>query len=256
MLIGIKIKKAIKNPKRAIIYLVGGKKAKEKRIFEIMNDFSEDNKILEKLEKFLQMPLKQYHLELIDNELYTSLLMKMARNWNRLGAFGITESRMLYVICRALKPEIVIETGVASGLSSSMFLLAMNKTGIGHLYSIDLPPSEELNEKIEQATLLPKEKSSGWLIPENLKNRWTLTLGDSKKILPELLNDVKKCDLFLHDSDHSYEYMSWEFKTVSLYLKTALLSDDISKNNAFDEFASNHTGKKLKLSNRMGFFIL
>jgi len=157
-----------------------------------MNDFSEDNEILEKLEKFLQMPLKQYHLELIDNELYTSLLMKMARNWNRLGAFGITESRMLYVICRALKPEIVIETGVASGLSSSMFLLAMNKTGIGHLYSIDLPPSEELNEKIEQATLLPKEKSSGWLIPENLKNRWTLTLGDSKKILPELLNDVKK----------------------------------------------------------------
>jgi len=67
---------------------------------------------------------------------------------------------------------------------------------------------------------------------------------------------LKKCDLFLHDSDHSYEYMSWEFKTVSLYLKTALLSDDISKNNAFDEFASNHTGKKLKLSNRMGFFIL
>ena len=43
MLIGIKIKKAIKNPKRAINYLVGGKKAKEKEIFDFMIDFCSEN---------------------------------------------------------------------------------------------------------------------------------------------------------------------------------------------------------------------
>ena len=194
-------------------------------------------------------------MELIDNELYTDILTKMAKNWNRLGTFGITESRMLYVICRALKPEIVVETGVASGLSSSMFLLAMKQTKKGHLYSIDLPPTEELNEKIEQSTLLPENESSGWLIPDNLKNIWTLNLGNSKKILPKILTNLKKCDIFLHDSDHSYEYMKWEFETVMPYLKKALLSDDISKNDAFDEFITKQKGSVLKMTNRLGLFI-
>lgn len=255
IMIGIKIKKAIKNPKRAISYLFGWKKAKERQIFKMINDFSKDNEILEKLEKFLQMPLKQYHLELMDNELYTDILPKIARNWNRLGTFGITESRMLYVICRALKPEIVVETGVASGLSSSMFLLAMKQTKNGHLYSIDLPPTEKLNKKIGQSTILPDDESGGWLIPENLKNRWTLNLGDSKKILPNILTELKKCDIFLHDSDHSYEYMSWEFKTVMPYLKKALLSDDISRNEAFDKFVSKQKGNVLKMTNRLGLFM-
>jgi hypothetical protein len=49
---------------------------------------------------------------------------------------------MLYAIVRAYKPDIVVETGVARGASSSFILCAMHENGKGHLYSIDLPPYE------------------------------------------------------------------------------------------------------------------
>jgi len=48
-------------------------------------------------------------------------------------------SLSLYVIIRAVKPEIVIETGVASGKSSSLILLALEHNAKGKLFSVDLP---------------------------------------------------------------------------------------------------------------------
>jgi len=45
----------------------------------------------------------------------------------------------LYVAVRALKPSIVVETGVGSGMSSSFILRALAMNGFGTLYSIDLP---------------------------------------------------------------------------------------------------------------------
>src|SRR6266403_4839363 len=58
----------------------------------------------------------------------------------------IARPRDLYVICRALEPEVVIETGVASGLSSAYILKALSDNVRGRLYSVDLPnaDSEEL----------------------------------------------------------------------------------------------------------------
>jgi hypothetical protein len=47
---------------------------------------------------------------------------------------------ILYSIVRAYKPEIVVETGVAHGVTSAFLLCAMHENRKGHLYSIDLPP--------------------------------------------------------------------------------------------------------------------
>jgi len=54
----------------------------------------------------------------------------------------ISEPEILYVIVRLLKPEKVVETGVAAGVSSAFILEAMDDNGIGTLYSIDLPNYE------------------------------------------------------------------------------------------------------------------
>jgi predicted O-methyltransferase YrrM len=45
----------------------------------------------------------------------------------------------IYVIIRALKPNIIVETGVANGASSFYLLLALKRNKKGHLFSIDFP---------------------------------------------------------------------------------------------------------------------
>lgn len=56
---------------------------------------------------------------------------------------------ILYSIIKVFKPEIVVETGVVRGASSAFILCAMHENCKGHLYSIDLPPSEHYT-KIEK----------------------------------------------------------------------------------------------------------
>ena len=252
-----KINKAIKNPREAIRYVLeGGERGRQRKILSSISDYTQDAVALKELQSFLNSDLTEYYNELIKNQDYKQVEARLAENWRNLGAFGLTESRLLYTICRAIKPEIIIETGVASGLSSTVFLLALEKNQNGHLYSIDLPPSEKLNLTIGQHTTIPKNKTVGWIVPDSLKKRWTLELGDSRKILPEILNKLKKCDLFLHDSNHTYEHMTWEYETVLPFLKTMLLSDDIYRHSAFDDFAAKHKVNAHKISNRMGIIKL
>ncbi|MDP2939853.1 MAG: class I SAM-dependent methyltransferase [Candidatus Omnitrophota bacterium] len=141
-------------------------------------------------------------------------------------------AQTLYVLCRIAKPEIVVETGVSEGFSSTFILQALEKNNKGHLYSIDLPN--------QPGQKLPENKTTGWLIPEDLKKRWMLILGSSREKLSALLNDLKNIDIFFHDSDHSYENMMFEFESAKSYLKSGgfLLSDDITDNNSFRDFCN------------------
>ena len=142
---------------------------------------------------------------------------------------------VLYIICRLLKPKVVVETGVASGISSKYILYALHKNGQGNLYSIDFPtPTDEL--------------PVGWLVPNGLRNRWHLILGKSSEKLPVLLNEIPKVDVFLHDSDHSYRNMMFEFRTVWPYIRKGglLASDDINMNNSFFDFATEVNRKSVR----------
>ncbi|MEM4483260.1 MAG: hypothetical protein QXS19_05035 [Candidatus Methanomethylicia archaeon] len=49
---------------------------------------------------------------------------------------------LLYCLIRLIRPAIVVETGVASGIFSLSILQALNCNDYGHLYSIDLPNVE------------------------------------------------------------------------------------------------------------------
>jgi predicted O-methyltransferase YrrM len=146
-----------------------------------------------------------------------------------------------YVICRALRPRIVVETGVGSGVTTSFILQALAANDEGHLWSIDLPP-------------IGAEQFAGSFVPQPLRNRWTLLRGRSRDLLPGLLRDLASSDVFLHDSLHTTRNMTFEFQATWQKMNAGgvLLSDDIHMSKAFAKFI---TGKTVGLSlagNRFG----
>ena len=46
------------------------------------------------------------------------------------------------------------------------------------------------------------------------EERWSLTIGRSQDELPTLLERLGEIDLFVHDSEHSYECMDFEFRAA------------------------------------------
>jgi predicted O-methyltransferase YrrM len=141
----------------------------------------------------------------------------------------------LYAVVRATKPGVIVETGVASGLSSAHILRALATNGTGTLHSIDLP-------NVQEGSVLPEGRSPGWIVPDSLRGRWKLRLGDTRELLPDLLGTLGKVDLFLHDSDHSYENMVFEFEQAFPRLAPGalLMSDDTHLHTAWDDFCAKH----------------
>src|SRR5207247_6539200 len=137
------------------------------------------------------------------------------------GAIGYTEGVYLYAVLRRLQPRVAVETGVANGFSTAFSLLALHANRIGHLHSIDLP--REVGREYEPGTFyeggegragIPPGSEPGWLIPPELKERWTLILGRSQEELPRLLERLGTIDAFMHDSEHSFECMWFEFNAA------------------------------------------
>ncbi len=157
----------------------------------------------------------------------------MRTMWSMGGDFFAKSALLQYVVTRSLQPEIVVETGVANGISSNYILLAMQKNQQGQLYSIDIGEQGD-------ASFLPPGKTHGWVVPEHLRDRWTLQFGDSKDLLPKVLAEVGTIDLFIHDSLHTYEHMMFEFQTAYPYLRSGgiLITDDVLWNESFKDFVA------------------
>lgn len=134
-----------------------------------------------------------------------------------------------YAAVRALKPETIVETGVASGVSSSHLLLALERNQKGTLHSVEIGDS----------SYLPPGKEAGWIVPDWLRSRWQLHIGDAAAILPGLLCELGEVDIFIHDSLHTYDHMKFEFDLARPHIKRGglLLADDALWNSAFPEFA-------------------
>jgi predicted O-methyltransferase YrrM len=154
---------------------------------------------------------------------------------------------MLYYLVRTAKPDVIIETGVWSGKTSWAILQALSDNGKGHLTSIDLGVTETHGSK------LPIDEIGGF-VPQNLRKYWKLELGDSKGLLPSILQKLGSIDMFYHDSNHTYEHMTFEFKTALTYIKKGgvICSDDINMNNAwvdFNKLLTNHH----EVDNKFGY---
>jgi predicted O-methyltransferase YrrM len=137
-------------------------------------------------------------------------------------------ARICYGVARALQPRVIVETGVCYGVTSAYLLQALAMNGAGELHSIDLPP-------------LAKDADSfvGWFIPQQLRSRWTLHRGASRRVLPEIVACTGGLDLFVHDSLHTYRNMRREFEVAwpALQPGGVLIADDVEGNQAFEQFA-------------------
>ena len=162
------------------------------------------------------------------------------------GISGRNAFLLLYSFVRATKPQVVIETGVASGSSSYVILQALEKNKKGVLYSIDFPETWQFDAE---------GRKSGWLVPDSLRRRWKLLIGRSSDLLPDLLAQLKKIDIFFHDSEHTYENMWFEYNLVWNYIKKdgLLLSHDVTWNSAFFDFCKQKGLKPIVLGGNIGF---
>ena len=150
--------------------------------------------------------------------------------WND-GDAGLV--RAVWSLARHLAAERVVETGVAHGFTSRFILEALASNGVGHLWSIDLPPLDhDLRRQV------------GIAVPKELSDRWTYIQGSSRRRLPKLLSELKQIDLFIHDSLHSERNVRFELDRAWTKLRPggAIVVDDIDANWGFRSFNESFPG--------------
>jgi predicted O-methyltransferase YrrM len=213
--------------------------------------------------------LEGYRAEVEESRLVEQLQAGYEEFWDivepstryNTGRLGYDEGIRLYALVRKLRPRVAVETGVCNGFSTAFLLLGLQRNGIGELHSIDLP--EVVGADYESGTFwegkqgaaIPPGKEPGWMIPAGLRERWRLTVGRSQDELRPLLARIGEIDLFVHDSEHSYECMDFEFRAAWPALRDGggLVADDWNWNEAFAELARDTgrtpvtLGKKLAL---------
>jgi Methyltransferase domain len=130
------------------------------------------------------------------------------------------------------RPEVVIETGVAHGVSSRVVLEALAKNDRGHLWSIDLP--HPLNDKVHWQT--------GVAVTDACRSRWTYLEGESRRMLPPLVARVPTVELFIHDSLHTAENTLFEMEQAASNMTRGgvMLVDDVRGHEGFAIFAGRH----------------
>lgn len=141
-------------------------------------------------------------------------------------------ARATWLVIRALRPKIVVETGVGRGVTTRVILQALARNRHGHLWSIDIAP------------LLKRELAdqTAAIVPELYSKSWTFVRGSSRRRLGDLVAELGFVDVFLHDSFHSRRNLLFEWETVLPRLRRpgALLADDVQRNAGLAEFTRTH----------------
>lgn len=148
-----------------------------------------------------------------ESEVYSRISDPVFRPGRRLG---------WYALVRALKPEVVVETGVDKGLGALVFTSALRRNAAegrrGRYYGLDLNPY------------------AGFLFAEPYTEFGELLCGDSLKILARFKRPI---DLFIHDSDHSKRHERLEYEAVASKLApgSIVLSDNAHETDELYRFA-------------------
>jgi predicted O-methyltransferase YrrM len=216
----------IKRPILVIEHILTSRDFKKSRITRVKIAKEKFSRPLSNFLNFEIDEIKTFFNELVYSDFINSLISRGLKDAK--ATILISEGALLYVVCRIIKPEIVIETGVGAGLSTSFILKCLNDIGRGLLYSIDLPDQDIL-----------RGKEISYLIPPEYKKRWKLYIGDSKNILPQVLTEVSEVDISFHDAYASYEHQMFEYTSVWRKLRKGglLISDNIDLSKAFFEFS-------------------
>lgn len=136
-------------------------------------------------------------------------------------------SELCYALARALRPEVVVVTGMAYGMAIAYLLAALKVNGSGLVHAVDLPP-----------LFAGAEAATGALIPDELKDRLRLHRGASRRVLPALVRSAGGVDFFLHDSLHTTGNILRELSAVAPALRRPgiVVVDDSNQNPALRDW--------------------
>lgn len=144
-------------------------------------------------------------------------------------------------LCRAVwcvvlhtRPQVVVETGVARGVTSRIVLEALQRNDLGHLWSIDLP--FPFDHRLHAQT--------GVAVTDECRARWSYLEGSSRERLPKLVAEVGHVEVFIHDSLHTAKNTVFEMEQVARAIPPGgvLLVDDIRMHKGFATFTKRHSG--------------
>jgi hypothetical protein len=151
--------------------------------------------------------------------------------------YSDAESALCHAVwCTTLhtRPEVVVETGVAHGVTTRIALEALLQNDLGHLWSIDLPFPFDRRLHTETAVA----------VTDACRSRWSYLEGSSRKRLPSLAREVGHMEMFIHDSLHTARNTLFEMEQAASVMPVGgvMLVDDIDSHEGFLTFASRHPG--------------
>lgn len=151
----------------------------------------------------------------------------------------------LYTGVRMMRAPLIAETGVGPGSTSTAILDASSEFR-GRLFSFDL------GQKYGDES---KELPVGFLVPEKYRERWSLVIGNTKDTLEGKMSYFGPFDVFFHDSEHTYEHVTWELETAmkNLRKKFLIVVDNYDWTKAPDDFADRHNLCLVKVADDMCF---
>lgn len=171
--------------------------------------------------------LQRYRRELRASDLPDTLLERGA---GLAFTRELPQGALLYLLVRAARPRVVIETGVRPGYSTAWILAGLADNGDGSLTS--LGPGTSLGR-----TMGVHEVGVGQFVPPSLRSRWTLALGNTPERLRELLSTAGAVDLFLYDNGPELARARFELRAAWEVLspRGVLLAHHIDANVAWRE---------------------
>lgn len=148
---------------------------------------------------------------------------------------------LVYALVRATRPDAVVETGVAAGVTSAYALAGLEDNGRGVLHSVDLPPPA-----------LVARGLVGCRIPPSLRHRWRPRWGDARRLLPRVLREARGSRIFIHDSDHGYDAMRRELECAWAAFGHGewIVADDVELHRAFTDVAAGHGARAFVIAQR------
>ena len=137
---------------------------------------------------------------------------------------------LAYFMARHLLPDVIVETGVAAGWTSTALLRAIEKNAEGVLFSSDFPYFRMKNP----------HSFVGVLAEDNDKSSWHLDVRGDSIALPSFVARLSqnKIGLIHYDSDKSYRGRKAAIRTLLPHVSRdcVLIMDDIQDNLFFHDF--------------------
>lgn len=147
---------------------------------------------------------------------------------------------LLYSLIKANNSKLIIETGVANGITTNAIMKALEESGAnGELKSFDVLPETR------------KAYSGG--------GNWKFHLLKGKNVhkqIKSIVGSLPKVDVWVHDSNHGYRWQKFEYLlALSVLSKNGvLISDDIDASSAWGELAKTHFRKSFVIFDSRKFF--